>query len=113
MFVVRACCGPQQTKSLSCRGNWDWAMMTQEFPDIFMFLCTDFQKGYFYSVAFFHVSSVVALIFCDFASVFPLRETDDQVGGKAMSKCSILVWNFEFGYWQRIQTDSNCYFKVF
>lgn len=87
--------------------------MTQQFPDIFVFLRTDFRRGYFYPVAFFHVSSIVALMFCDFASVFPLRETSDQVGEKTMSKCSILIWNFEFGYGQRIRTDSNCYFKVF
>lgn len=55
--------------------------MTQEFPDIFMILRTDFQRGYFHLVAFFHVSSIVALIFCDFASAFPLRETNDHVGG--------------------------------
>lgn len=87
--------------------------MTQEFSDIFTFLRTDFQRGYFYTVAFFHVSSIVVLIFCDFASVFPLRETNDQVGEKTMSKYSILIWNFEFGYGQRIQTDSNSNFKVF
>lgn len=89
--------------------------MTQEFPDIFMILRTEFQRGYFHLVAFFHVSSIVALIFCDFASAFPLRETNDQVGGggESMSKCSILIQIFEFGYGQRIQTDSNCYFKVF
>lgn len=67
-------------KSLPCL--WPWGMMTQEFPDIFMFLCTGFRGGYFYSLAFFHVSSIVALLFCDFARVFPLRETNDQVGGK-------------------------------
>lgn len=75
--------------------------MTQEFPDIFMILRTDFQRGYFHLVAFFHVSSIVALIFCDFASAFPLRETNDHVGGGgggSMSKCSILIQNFEFGY---------------
>lgn len=57
-------------------------MMTQEFPDIFMFLCTGFWGGYFYSLAFFHFSAIVALVFCDFACVFPLRETNDQVGAK-------------------------------
>lgn len=68
--------------------------MTQEFPDIFMLLCTDFWRGYFYSVAFFHVSSIVALIFCDSASVFPLRETNDQVGEKNNEQ--MLYFNSEF-----------------
>lgn len=79
-----------------------------------MFLCTGFWGGYFYSLAFFHVSSIVALLFCGFASVFALRETNDQVGGKKpMSKFSILIWNFEFAHEQRIQTDSSSYFQVF
>lgn len=53
----------------------------------YFFLLSGFWGGYFYSLAFFHVSSIVALLFCGFASVFPLRETNDQVGGKkTMSK---------------------------
>lgn len=78
MFVVRLHCAPLK----ACPGDWPRGIMTQEFPDIFMFLCTSFWGGYFYSLAFFHVSSIVALLFCDVASVFPLRETNDQVGGK-------------------------------
>lgn len=84
-FEITDVCGHATlgpAKSLPHPGDWPWGMMTQEFPDIFMFLCTGFWGGYFYSLAFFHVSSVVALLFCDFASVFPLRETNDQVGGK-------------------------------
>jgi len=68
--------------------------MIQEFPDIFMFLCTDFWKGYFYPVAFFHVSSIVARIFCDFASAFPLREINDQLEGKNNEQ--MFYFNTEF-----------------
>lgn len=101
MFVVKECHGPHQTKRLAChvvvtRSRGCWHRSSQTFLCSWL-LCTDFWRGYFYLVAFFHVSSIVVLLFCGFASTIPLREASDQVGDKSNEE--MFYFNTEFWMW--------------
>lgn len=96
MLVLRECCGHARLRGILLWYQGEGEVI-QELPDMFMFLHTDSERGYFYLVAFFHVSSIVVLIFCDFASAIPLREANARVGDKNNEQ--MFYFNMELRIW--------------